>query len=126
MKPRTTAVAFGYRFALFIGLIPVAFAQPATSATPTAAQLARYDTNRNGVLDPDELAAMQAAESSSGQQEMIVLNPFEVSTDQDRGYAAGNTLSGGRADTPLKITPNAISVMTKEFLDDFGITDMNE
>ncbi len=56
----------------------------------------------------------------------VVLTPFEVRTDQDRGYAAGNTLSGGRADTPLAITPASISVMTKEFLDDFAITDMNQ
>ena len=58
--------------------------------------------------------------------EAILLTPFEVSTDKDRGYAAGNTLSGGRVDTPLAITPGSISVMTKEFIDDFNITNMNE
>ena len=58
--------------------------------------------------------------------EAILLTPFEVSTDQDRGYAAGNTLSGGRVDTPLAITPGSISVMTREFMDDFNITNMNE
>ena len=56
----------------------------------------------------------------------IVLTPFQVSTDKDVGYAAGNTLSGGRVDTPLAITPGSISVMTKEFMDDFNITDMNQ
>lgn len=56
----------------------------------------------------------------------IVLTPFEVSTDKDVGYAAGNSLSGGRVDTPLAITPGSISVMTKEFMDDFNITDMNQ
>lgn len=64
------------------------------------------------------------AEGASG--DTIVLTPFTVSTDQDRGYAAGNTLSGGRVDTPLAITPGSISVMTKEFMDDFNITDMNQ
>ena len=59
-------------------------------------------------------------------EDAIVLTPFEVSTSQDRGYAAGNTLSGSRADTPLAITPASISVMTKQFIDDFAITDMNE
>ena len=68
-------------------------------------------------------AAPATAPASS--DDTIVLTPFEVSTNQDRGYAAGNTLSGGRADTPLKITPNSVSVMTKEFMDDFAITDMN-
>ncbi len=71
------------------------------------------------------------APSASGttaatKQEAIVLTPFEVSTDKDRGYFGGNTLAGGRADTPLKITPASISVMTKEFLQDFDLTDMNQ
>ena len=38
-----------------------AFAQAASGA-PTAAQLAKYDLNNNGRLDPAELAAMQADE----------------------------------------------------------------
>ncbi|MEY2879197.1 MAG: hypothetical protein RLZZ15_1577, partial [Verrucomicrobiota bacterium] len=76
------------------------FAQSATAATASPAAGVKVDT--------------------------ILLTPFQVSTDKDNGYAAGNTLSGGRADTPLKITSASISVMTKEFLDDFAITDMNE
>lgn len=56
----------------------------------------------------------------------VRLTPFEVSTDKDRGYFGGSTLAGGRADTPLKITPASISVMTKEFLEDFDLTDMNQ
>src|SRR5688500_6349793 len=59
-------------------------------------------------------------------EDTIVLTPSDVSTEQDRGYAAGHTLPGSRADTPLAITPAAISVMTKEFIDDFAITDINE
>ena len=97
---------------------------PAPRAAVTAAQLAKYDTNKNGVLDPQELAAMQADEGSK--TEAILLTPFQVSTDKDRGYFGGSTLAGGRADTPLKITPASISVMTKEFLEDFDITDMNQ
>ena len=58
--------------------------------------------------------------------EAVLLTPFQVSTDKDRGYFGGSTLAGGRADTPLKITPGSISVMTKEFLEDFDLTDMNQ
>src|SRR5687767_5664427 len=83
-------------------------AQPAPAPSP--AIVAKYDANKNGVLDPGELAAMQA-----GEKEVVsVMTPFQVSTDKDRGYFGGNTLAGGRADTPLKITPASISVMTKE------------
>src|ERR1043165_8245205 len=59
-------------------------------------------------------------------KDAVVMTPFQVSTDKDVGYTAGNTLSGGRVDTPLAITPGSISVMTKEFMDDFNITDMNQ
>ena len=71
-------------------------------------------------------AAAAASAASATSNQPIVLTPFQVSTDKDVGYAAGNTLSGGRVDTPLAITPGSISVMTKEFMDDFNITDMNQ
>ena len=94
-----------------------------TAPVPTADQLAKYDKNKNGKLDSDELAQMESDIKQTG---AVVLTPFQVSTDKDNGYAAGNTLSGGRVDTPLAITPGSISVMTKEFMDDFNITDMNQ
>jgi iron complex outermembrane recepter protein len=91
---------------------------------PTAADLAKYDKNKNGVLDPDEL--LSKAKEEAAARDTILMNPFNVSTDKDVGYTAGNTLSGGRVDTPLAITPGSISVMTKEFMEDFNITDMNQ
>ncbi len=75
---------------------------------------------------PAKPNAATAAPTPSKASETIVLTPFQVSTDKDVGYAAGNTLSGGRVDTPLATTPGSISVMTKEFMDDFNITDMNQ
>jgi iron complex outermembrane receptor protein len=98
--------------------------QATNTAASDAAILAKYDKNKNGRLDPDEILAKEAAETKSG--DAVVLTPFEVTTSKDVGYAAGNTLSGGRVDTPLAITPGSISVMTKEFMDDFNITNMNE
>ncbi|MEO6244689.1 MAG: TonB-dependent receptor plug domain-containing protein, partial [Opitutaceae bacterium] len=101
------------------------------SADPLAAQatkpvdattLARYDKNQNGKLDPDELAAMPESEKPS----TIVLSPFEVRTDQDRGYQAANAGSGGRVDLPLKLTASATSAFTKEFLEDWNVSDMRE
>lgn len=68
----------------------------------------------------------QNTTTTEPKSDVIKLSPFEVSTNKDVGYAAGNTLSGGRVDTPLAITPGSISVMTKEFLDDFNITNINQ
>jgi hypothetical protein len=108
--------------ALGIFLPAVALAQAAPA--PSAADLAKYDVNKNGVLDPAELSQQAADQARAA--ETVLMTPFTVSTEKDVGYAAGNTLSGGRVDTPLAITPGSISVMTKEFMDDFNITDMNQ
>ena len=56
--------------------------------------------------------------------ETILLNPFEVSTEKDTGYAADSSLAGGRANTPLKLTPASISVMTTQFMDDMNVTNL--
>ena len=110
---------------VFALLLSQANAQSAPApAAPSAAELAKYDKNKNGILNPAEVA--QKAADEARESGTVTLNPFQVSTDKDVGYTAGNTLSGGRVDTPLAITPGSISVMTKEFMDDFNITDMNQ
>ncbi|HUG12078.1 MAG TPA: TonB-dependent receptor plug domain-containing protein [Opitutaceae bacterium] len=55
--------------------------------------------------------------------EVIVLSPFEVSADRDTGYQATDTLAGTRLRSDLKDVGSAISVLTKEFLQDIGATD---
>jgi|GEM_PF-1295626 len=63
-------------------------------------------------------------ESSEDEEEIFELSPFEVDGSEDRGYRATNTLNGSRLNTALADTPGAISVMTREFLDDIGATDL--
>lgn len=58
-------------------------------------------------------------------QETIQLSPFEVRTDQDKGFAATNALAGGRLSTDLKDTPVAYSVINREMIDALGLTDLN-
>ncbi len=69
---------------------------------------------------PDLIPTIAQAKKSD--EQAITLSPFEVSTSKDVGYAAGNTISGARMDTRLATTPGSISVMTKEFMSDFGIS----
>jgi hypothetical protein len=71
-------------------------------------------------------AARSDLQSDERGDPVVVLTPFEVNTSQDHGYVAASSLAGGRADTPLKLTPASISVMTKEFMEDFNILDMRE
>ena len=65
-----------------------------------------------------------ATQAPSTQESAIVLSPFEVRDDSENGYTATSALSGGRTDTPLKLTAAAISVMTSQFLTDIAATDL--
>ena len=64
--------------------------------------------------------------AASDQQTPIELNPFEVREDQDRGYAAQNTVAGSRLNTSLMDTPAAISVFTTQFIEDIGATNVDD
>ena len=64
--------------------------------------------------------AAEAPRPSPSVAEAVQLSPFLVSTEGDEGYRAANTLSGTRMNASLFHTPAAISVLTKEFLDDIG------
>jgi hypothetical protein len=57
---------------------------------------------------------------------VLKLSPFEVNTSRDEGFVATSALAGGRLNTALKDTPVAYSVLTKEFLDAFNITDLTQ
>ncbi len=65
-------------------------------------------------------AASAPGNASMEPENTVMLSPFQVTTDKDVGYAAANSLSGSRLNTELRNTPAAISVFTKEFLDDIG------
>ena len=54
----------------------------------------------------------------------VVLSPFEVSSERDNGFAAASSLAGGRLAGELRDTPVAYSVITRDFIDALGITDL--
>lgn len=55
--------------------------------------------------------------------EIIELTPFEVSSSTDKGYVATDTLAGTRIRSELRDLGSAISVVTKDFMNDIGATD---
>src|SRR5688572_6602166 len=57
------------------------------------------------------------------EDEVLQLSPFEVNADEDTGYAATQTLAGTRIRTDLKDVGSAITVVTKQFMEDIGATD---
>lgn len=79
-----------------------------------------------GVFALSAPALAQTANPPAGEGSTIVLSPFEVSVAQDQGYTATNTLAGSRLNTSLRDTPAAISVFTKEFLDDIGAINVTQ
>ncbi len=64
--------------------------------------------------------------AAAAEEDVILLTPFTVDTTRDRGYQAENTLSGSRLNSSLNDTPASVSVFTQEFLQDVGLTELNE
>ncbi|MDA0347648.1 MAG: TonB-dependent receptor plug domain-containing protein [Verrucomicrobia bacterium] len=54
------------------------------------------------------------------------LNPFNVTEEENVGYLARSSLAGTRLNTPLRDIAATVSVITQEFLDDTGSTDLQE
>lgn len=56
----------------------------------------------------------------------VVLSPFQVAADSDRGYQALNTLSGTRLNSKLEDLGSSITVVTKQQMTDLGLLDIND
>lgn len=56
----------------------------------------------------------------------MVLSPFVVDASRDVGFVGTSALAGGRLATDLKDTPIAYSVLTREFIDAVGVSDVTE
>lgn len=63
--------------------------------------------------------------SPSVERETLVLSPFQVVSNSN-GYYNGNTMSGTRLNTRLEDLASAISVVTKEQMQDLGLLDVND
>lgn len=62
----------------------------------------------------------------AGDEEIFELSPFTVEASEDEGYRATSSLAGSRIRTDLKDIGAAISVVTKDFMDDLGANDLND
>jgi outer membrane receptor protein involved in Fe transport len=101
------------------------------SAAEQARLLAKYDANKNGVLDPDELTAKmaddeRAVKSQAKTNEAIELSPFEVKTNKDTSYGALNSNSISLFNMELLKTPVAADIFTEQFMQDVGTTTVED
>lgn len=58
--------------------------------------------------------------------ETLVLSPFVVDATREAGYQASTTLAGNRLRTPIEDIGAAVSIYTKDFLDDLAATNTSE
>lgn len=56
----------------------------------------------------------------------VVLSPFEVTAENDRGYVAGNTLGATRVNTLIRDLPLQINIVTEDMIRDFGAYDLDQ
>ena len=94
---RSAMLALALGSAALTGAQTVAAPRPATSTTPAPTR-----------------------------DETVVLTPFTVDATRDTGFVAANALAGGRLATDLRDTPVAYSVLTREFIDALGVSDVTE
>lgn len=59
-------------------------------------------------------------------EEIFELSPFQVDAGDDQGYRATNSISGTRINMAIKDTPMSLEVVTREFIEDTGATDLRE
>src|SRR5687768_16746651 len=71
------------------------------------------------------LAAAEPAEPAK-KEAPVVLSIFQVTDDKDEGYRSTQTTSGSRTLSNLRDTPNSISVLNRELLDDLMATKLSE
>lgn len=75
------------------------------------------------VLPAATAATISAPNRTPGEPESpVALSAFTVSSSRDVGYTATNTLAGTRLNTSLQDIGTAISVVTRELLDDLAAT----
>ena len=61
--------------------------------------------------------------ASVAKEEVVILSPFEVNSDDDKGYAASSALAGTRTNEKLANLPNSISVFTADLMSDLALND---
>jgi outer membrane receptor protein involved in Fe transport len=138
MSPRARFLLLSGVFAGALWTLP-AGAQTAPAPAASAADLAKYDLNHNGRLDPTEVAARDAdnartaatvpvttAPAAAAGSDIVELSPFEVSAEEDNGYLASNTLSGTRLNSKIEDLASSITVVTKQQMLDTAAVDIND
>ena len=66
------------------------------------------------------LSAQPTEAASRNNDETVVLSKFEVTAEQDRGYASTNAVGGTRFNTAIVDVPQSVVVLNQDFMRDVG------
>ena len=107
-----------------------------TAATLSFAQAAAPDTkpvdkNKTAPTETKDKVVESAANikpqsTDKDDSEILVLSPFTVSIEKERGYFAPNTLAGTRINSKVENLGASITVVTKRQLNDTAALDLND
>lgn len=89
-----------------------------TGALAVTRRAAGTDAEAGADADADAARPNNARGAPADNDEPIVLSAFEVSTHQDRGYRAANSVSATRIAVPISELPMNVSAFTEEFIID--------
>jgi outer membrane receptor protein involved in Fe transport len=77
-----------------------------------------------GVILALPVSAVYGQVKDVDKEELIELSPFTVDASNDTGYRATSTLAGTRLNTALRDIAASVTVVTEDFMNDIGATDM--
>lgn len=91
-----------------------------------AQQLPAQKPEAGGRPDGAPAPTISTTKAENGEDETIVLSPFEVSTSGDKGYYSANTMSGTRLNSKIEDLASSITVINKGQMSDFAMLDIND
>jgi hypothetical protein len=108
-------------------LIAVAAGCLFLSGSVAMAQAVRQDTPEASAPNATPISVTtQPVTAPSIDDDVIMMSPFQVDATKEKGYFAENTLAGSRMRTNIADLGAAISVVTKQQLEDTGSLDVND
>lgn len=113
-----------------IGLIALGAMLFADETSGNAVGSVENDEAANTKAKEGETKALDLASSSkeelSIEEEVFIMNDFEVSAEQDRGYYSSHSLAATRTNAAVKDTPVTITVVNKELMEDLDLANIND
>ena len=98
----------------------------ATLRSPAIACLVALTVNASLSAQALPSPAPAAPQPASPADSVVELSPFVISSSSETGWIATETLAGSRLRTDFKDVPNQIETFTKDFMQDLGLTSLDQ